>query len=605
MSLTVIRGPRAHRQHLVYDLEWIPGTLEVRCVGVYDGNQYRCYSSVQAFMDNEFTHKNRGKWFYAHAGGLADAQFIIHDICKTLKTKGYQVNAAFSGSSAIIVKCARGHNTWILVDSYWLLRDKLSEIAKWLGTSKGKGSYDRLLDPDEAFISDDEYESRRLAKREWYATVSFQELRQYNEQDCVILWRAIYELQLTILELGGQMQMTMASTAMQLFRRKYLTLDIETNSSINFYARQAYTASRVEVLKREVKNSYYFDVNSSFPYAMTYPCPGNYLGCGTTLPDDGIYIAKVLVDIPDTFLPSVPLRMRGRVFFPTGTIESWLTSVDIQLLQREGAKILKVYEVLHFEEFSDLRAYALDIYKLRKKATSAFEKVAYKLFLNSLYGKFAESDHKQSLVIDPDTIDATSMEMVMPGVWLKEKIVPVPHMHVPIAAHITAIARRTLYDYMAQVREVHYCDTDGFSATDSLPVGEELGDLKLEKIVSSGHFEAPKFYNMRGYEQAKDGLWKPIDNYKAKGMPRISASRFAALLEGESIEYERMYRLRENLRAHCSQPREYTIAKRMRVRGLFDPRFNPAKNPVPKRMTYPDGHTRPWRVEELKDLLAA
>src|SRR5687768_12723103 len=81
MAITVLRKRREFiRDFLTYDLEWIPGTLQVRLVGVFDGSRYRCYSSLEAFIANELTHKNRGKWFYAHAGGLADFQFVLEQL---------------------------------------------------------------------------------------------------------------------------------------------------------------------------------------------------------------------------------------------------------------------------------------------------------------------------------------------------------------------------------------------------------------------------------------------------------------------------------------------------------------------------------------------
>ncbi len=588
MAITQIHIPRKVRTFLVYDLEWVPGLLDVRICGVFDGTRYRSYRTIDAFLDAELTSKNRGKWFYAHAGGMADIQFVFAAI---LKRKGYSVKAAFSGSSAIIVHISRGKNSWHFIDSYWLLRDKLANIGKSIGMLKG------IEDDENPEDSEEIFQAKQVKKKNWYANAPIAELRDYNEQDCRILWTAIDAFETAILGMGGQLQMTLASSAMHLFRRRYLKQDIPTNERVNEQARKAYFASRVEVFNTHVEDSYYYDINSSFPYAMTKPCPGAYIGASRRIPDkdDGmLYLADCTIEIPDTYFPTTPTRIQGRTFFPIGRWRSWLTNVDLELLRREGGNIISTHEVLLFEPFEDLAEYCTDIYSKRKASTDEFQRTVYKLLLNSLYGKFAESPFKQGLLIDPSpqALQQEGLKMLMPGVWLQEREIPVPHVHVPISAHITALARRTIYDYMAQCSEFHYCDTDGFSTTQELPTSKELGGLKLEKMIKSGLFVAPKVYMIQGQELANDGTWADKTLTKAKGFSRMNVSRFMKLVEGETIEFERMRRLRELYRKGSIDPEEYNVKKRLNI-----------ANYLPKRYTYPDGFTRPWHIDELRNAL--
>lgn len=604
MSLAPIKGNRTIRRFLAYDMEWVPGSLQIRCVGVYDGESYRCYRTVAAFLDWELTSSNRGKWFYAHAGGLADFQFVLHELYSQLKERGYKITGHFSGSSLIIAKVTRGHNSWFFLDSYWLLKDKLKNIAKWLGKEKGGGGYEEdFQDPDEQGITDGEYDVRCLARREWYATVSFDKLRTYNERDCIVLWEAIDAFQTTLLEIGGQLQMTLASCSMQLFRRKYLHRTIETSKQLNTVAKEAYTASRVENLELNMSEGYYFDINSSFPYAMTFPAPGAYIGAKATLPDSGIYLANVRVQVPDMYLPPLPYRSRGRVFFPVGEWDAWMTSVDIESLQASGGRLLKCREALMFEPFDDLASFSRDIYEMRKKTDDEWMKIVLKFLLNSLYGKFAESSEKTQLLLDPDSIDREVMHQLMPGVWITEKLVQIPHAHFPISAHITAIARRVIGDFMGQANRLFYCDTDGFATDTPYPTSKELGGLKLEKIIDEDcTFVAPKVYSLKGQILQPDGSWKRDAYYKAKGFSRMTATRFARILEGESIEYERMTRIKENLKGGIVKPREFKVVKRLQNRSLYSKDFNPKKHSMPKRFTYPDGSTRPWSIDEIDDM---
>lgn len=602
MSLKPITTERKIRRFFTYDLEWIPGTLQVRIVGFYDGDRYRCYHSVDAFLNAQLSSANRGAWFYAHAGGLADVQFVLHAIVRAVKVgdSRYRVSAAFSGSSAIIVKITRGKNCWHFVDSYWLFRDRLANIGKFMGMPKGG--------PDDDFsqLSEIEYQKKQEEIKQWYATVPIAELRDYNEQDCKILWYAINEFENTLLSFGGQLQMTIASCGMQLFRRKYLTEEIRTSAAINSFARDAYVGSRVEVIQRHTQDAFYYDINSSFPYAMTQPCPGEYIGAGNRLPDSDHfpYIADVEIEIPDMYLPPLPFRTQmGRIFFPTGKWRAHLSNVDIELLQECEGTVHKVYECLLFHPFDDLRAYATDIYNERKKSTDPFRRIVFKYLLNCLYGKFAERSDKQSLHINPSESwfakyaanpKLPRPEMLFPGAFLEQREIPVPHMHVPISMHITALARRKIYHLMADCEEVHYCDTDGFSTTEEMSTTNELGGLKLEKLIKDGLFVAPKMYRIRGQE-LKPGpsgqVWEDIDLVRAKGFSRLNVDRFLKILEGETIEYERMVRIRENFRRGHFSPREIIVPKRVNVESF-----------IPKRFTYPDGTTRAWEKKEIEKL---
>lgn len=586
MSLSILKSERRIRSHTVYDLEWVPGTLEVRLVGVYDERGYRWYRNIRAFLENELTSENRGRWFYAHAGGLADIQFVFEEI---ITNKRYQVDAKFSGSSCIITKVKRGKNAWTFIDSYWLLRESLAKIGDWIGV--GKGSEQSWK--GKAFEKLNERE-----RRDFYTNAPLAELIPYNERDCYILYRAIDEMQLALLEMGGQLQMTLASSAMQLFRRKYLRKNIETHPFVNEIIREAYFASRVEVFSRKCFDASYYDINSSFPFAMTMPCPGEYLGSSRRLKEGSIYFADVEISIPDTYLPPIPTRIAGRLFFPVGRWRTWLSSVDIKLLLSEGGRIEKLHKALYFAPFNDLSSYASDLYTRRKESPEGFAKVAYKLLLNSLYGKFAESPYKSALLIDPDPdrIDYETDEMFMPGIWLTERKMPVPHMHTAISAHITALARKTLFDYISICGEFHYCDTDGFSTTEKLSTGPELGSLKLEKLIREGTFIASKVYRLQGQVQSGNG-WLDIESQtkhqgvKAKGFSNPSVDMFLKLAQGKEIESIRMSRVKELVRKGESKPSEKVIRKRLKL-----------ADSTPKRFTYPDGETRPWHIKELEPL---
>lgn len=472
MTLSKITTARKKRRIMVYDLEWYPGTMEVRLVGVHDGEEYRTYTTVDDFLDGELTKDNHDKWMYAHYGGMADCSFLLRSLIKRGST--FKVEASFSGASAIIIHIKHGKHVWHLVDSFWLLRGSLAEIGKAIGRKKTAEDY--VCSDFPACGHVDSVNGKSLCV--FYRPLG--ELRDYNEQDCLILYEALMRFEEFLWSLGGQLQMTIASCAMHLWRRVYLTEDIETRADVNEWARLAYTSSRVEPFQKYADYALGFDINSSFPFAMTSPCPGAMKRMRAGLPrnrDKSIFIADCEVSIPEMYLPPLPYRSKGRVFFPTGSWRSWFSSVDLELLERCGGKILKVYRSIEFEQQTDLRDYSNDIYARRKVETDPFYNYTFKLLLNALYGKFSEKTEKTGMLINPTSADCphkhkhrcdtfphcihalegtecnACMQMLMPSVFLVTDTVELEHEHVPIGVHVTSIARRNLYNYLEDAYE--------------------------------------------------------------------------------------------------------------------------------------------------------
>lgn len=692
--LSPITTPPKWRKFSVIDLEWVPGEalplpvnttvevegmrgtfsiplpvakrqtgpLQLRLAAVYNETveedesdepvgveNYESFSTVRELLDSILTRENRGRWFYAHAGGLSDMEFVLDEILQEIKQNlvddagtrytlrlptgeqkemgierheeygggDFRVRASFSGSSAIIVHVSKGKNAWHFCDSYWLLRDKLASIGKAIKIKKGdtpeavaflKRAYgkDKLDD-----LTEDEL-------KKFFTDAPIEVLTSYNRVDCMILWKAIRQFEEEIQSLGGQLQQTIASTGMSLFRRQYLKRTIYTSEIANKIAEESYFASRVESVSRNASDFLMYDINSSFPFAMTFPQPGALkdvlskipeewleMSDGAVDPDDpreeNIFIADVTIEVPDMVLPPVPYRMDGRVFFPIGRWRSWLTSTDIRLALREGCTIHKVHEVYVFDPFLDLRGYATDIYAKRAAADTAFRKLILKYLLNSLYGKYAENPVKQEMLLNPDEVDREKMQLLQPGVWLREKAVPIAHRHVPISTHITAIARRTLYEYAKECYrqgfQLYYCDTDSLATKAKLPVDEKkLGMLKLEKKLDWAEFIAPKIYRGEGFElKQESGQWveaEPIKMAKAKGFSlgkhkSEAWDRFAKIAAGDRIGIQRQVRLRELYRSGLTAPIDILVIKALTFEMLS------------KRFHYPDGETRPWSIDEL------
>lgn len=575
MALSRITSQREKRNFMVYDMEWYPGRAKVgdseptklkenlRLVGSYDGHRYRAFYSVDDFLNATMTPANNEKWIYAHYGGMADAQFLLERL--VARVPEFQVDASFSGSSAIIIHVKKGANVWHFIDSFWLLRDRLASIGAAIGLDKlGEeyachnfpecGHVDALdvkyLDPGRnphcTHPKDKRHEDFCVlcGKQFPHAMCVFWaemgELKTYNERDCVILYKAIEQFEDVLMQIGGQLQMTIASCAMHLFRRVYLQDDIRTNAAVNGWARLAYTSSRVEVFQTRCHTAQYYDLNSSFPFAMTFPCPGNVKKGGLKdgkLPKDrqgSIFIADCEIEVPPMYLPPLPYRYDGRVFFPIGSWRSWFSGIDLELLERRGGRILKVHQSIEFEQQLYLRDYALDIYARRKASKTPFEKLTYKLLMNSLYGKFGERTEKTSMLLNPTDggncphkvkhrcqswpacehamrgVECNlCMAPLFSGAWLVTDNVPLAHEWVPIAVEITSRARMNLEGHLWYAQsDIFYCDSIGADRT--VVLRSPNGDVRIEPVENAWKIVGGEETLSRGKEFREPIGWEAL-----------------------------------------------------------------------------------------------
>lgn len=525
----------------VYDLEWHPDSARLLMASVRDESGHTTWGKrgekpdniVKGFLEHVTAPEHEGRWLFAHAGGLTDVNFLIAWI---VRNTDWKVEAGFSGSSAVSVTVWREGRKYHFGDSLWLMRDSLANLAKLVGMRKGANG-------DVAGFVRECAEGSR----------SWAELEDYNRHDNEILWCALGALENIIRDMGGELRCTLASTALLLFRSRYLTDGLETLTAANRYARHAYKSSRVERFRHYCESGHYYDVNSSFPHSMTFPVPGACLGQRRRWSGSELAIVKAKVRVPDMYIPPLPWRAKGGVYHPTGTWVGHFTGVDLLEAEAAGARIVKVLESVEFEPWggsagSPLRSYVLDLYERRKKAKAdgqALLSYVFKILLNSLYGKLGEQPEKDGIVVRPEKMPRNG-EMLMPGVWRVSKFAHVAHEHVAAPAVITARSRHLLRRAWQRAVDsgflLWYGDTDSM-VTDAPPevIGDsgELGELKYEGPIREATFLAPKVYD---YSDA-DG-----HHVKAKGFGRLDGAAFDRIACGGAAETRGFTRLRGMLR---------------------------------------------------------
>jgi hypothetical protein len=514
--LSRIATPTRAMRILTWDLEWNPADLTLRLAGLYDGKHYRGFLQLDQFLRFVLRPCYSGAFFFAHYGGRFDGVFLLFALRQMSDRLSVQYMTA--GSSAVVIKVSDGRHTWHFCDSQFLFKESLRVMGKSIGLEKLDCPFDAPLS----------------------------QLREYNERDCTILYLVLDRAAKSMSDLGSALSYTIASTGMQLFRRRYLSGDIPTSSILNrdLRASGAYVASRVEPILPYSPRGSHWDINSSFPYSMLNPLPGRHIRTNFDLGE--MCIAKVRVSVPhDTYLPPLPVKVSGAVYFPTGTWDGWYTTIDIARLYQSGGRVERVYEAHHFEPFRDFAAFVTDIYRLRQAVIGKDEFLSlwFKKLMNSVYGKTSERPDKQRLVMlrdgqspacyhggEHDSPDGpTCIEYAgFPGMYRVRDSREPEHGHLPIAIWTTSNSRAILLDYGEQAKRLAYWDTDGFFGEYAGSSSKSLGALKHEYDYTEGLFVRPKLYSVL----KEDGS----EVVKAKGFPRMTRPEFIGVAKGGSVE---------------------------------------------------------------------
>jgi hypothetical protein len=760
--ITRLLTPAKPRLISTIDGEWIPPSkwhkhgkgksqrhisdpIEARMFGRFDGREYVRYESIADLLEKELTDENSGRWYFAHSGGRADFLFLVEEFLKQKESTDtnklvLKVDEKLAGGRIVFVNLSKGRwivqrdrygrpkltkddagntvpkrkwhtkSNWSFIDSTRIFQSSLADIGRTVGLEKAQDAKtiaylkQRFVDTGLETGTDLEKYSRNN-KRLFYTEAPLDVLEEYNRRDTEILWHALDQYQVTLLELGGQMQRTGAACSLDLFRRAYLSKDIRTDQEINSIveAGNAYVASRVEPFRLRFdagdtdQRIYRHDINSSFPASTLRPMPAE-LELEERGPLDvekfkkrfglkdrdrqtnPIVLAYLSISVPATntkgepwphsFVPPLPVRtghhlsngefVGENIFFPTGSWRGFFLTPDIELLLQYGGDITAVHGVWTFEPFTDLKRYSTDLFKLRleaqKRGLKAREQ-SIKLWLNSLYGKWAEKTIKQEFRLDPsadeikkwrgekitDDRNSPANPFFIPGedeperlpittggislkfgnLWTLEKQVRIPHRHVILSAYQTSDARarltRYLWDAIDKSGEVYYTDTDSCDVTVQLPVGRQLGELKPEAVVKKANYVQPKLYRLEGWEVKDDKNgppnWNNLKEFtkrKHKGFRDVDPNEFdEELLTGANIEQQRMLGQAELL-SFFEDEQERLKAKGMTLEFSKAPReFRFKKHlswaQVPKRCLLDDkGHPiktalkREWTKEEIR-----
>ena len=370
-------------------------------------------------------------------------------------------------------------------DSYKILPNSVSDLAKALGLEEGKLSIDHTVVRKPGSATEEEI--------------------KYCFRDCEIVSKGI-----KMAREDGLIKMTIGSSSMNKYKRliggesTFRALFPVLEYDVDSYLRKAYRGGFVWVhpdrKNSEVGKGIVLDYNSMFPWAMRYnPMPYGQPEYCTGRPKGGMWVARLHIGHAKLKPRHIPcIQIKHSRWNDTEYLEEvedaqiFLTNIDWDLITEQyelwDVSWYDYYQfytaVGMFDEYIDM------LYKIKCEAIGAIRYLT-KIELNSFYGKFGTNPVQVSL--EPCQGDGglsfrKCQERITEGVYC------------PVAIYTTAYARqRIIKEGQRQYDRLNYIDTDSLhligTGTDGLDIdAKRLGALKLESTFVRAKYLRPKCY---------------------------------------------------------------------------------------------------------------
>lgn len=445
---------------------------------------------------------------YSHNGAF---DLPVVDAFNTLNKRGWKLTKAIIESPPTYCRWSKNGRSIQFIDTLNIFREPLSSIGTSIGLEK---------------IEFDAYGK------------DTEELRKYCRNDVEIIRRAItqwYEL-LYEEDLGGS-AITLASQAFRTYRYKFMPdgIEIDVDKDALHIARSSYMGGRVECFRmgRYKGRFYYVDINSMYPHVMKENnYPAKLHGVYKRLEHNQLAAyckryrcvshVQIQCDSPD-----YPVRRDGKLFFPVGTFDTYLTTPELlYALEHNAIKI--IYNTAVYSSIPIFKDFVEYFYNKRIEADKRGDELRkrhYKILLNSLYGKFGQNGMVYETVgtdyndvtgswteYDANTLKPTRYR-IFGGMVQKMKTEAESSLsHPAIASHVTGYARMLLLNAINLVGRAHvyYCDTDsmlldevGFQTLHKDIHSTKLGKWKHEATYEDIDIRGPKDYRFGKVERIK------------------------------------------------------------------------------------------------------
>lgn len=380
----------------------------------------------------------------------------------------------------------RGKQTIILQDNMNWFSGKLSSWGEVFGLPKW----------DDFDYNDRSQENRKRAIK-------------YCRNDVEIIYKGIIYLCQFLKKnfefncIGGRDKfLTISGLTYKIFMLQYKKYISLSNYMYINLERGSYSGGRCECFKLGfIKDMCYADINSMYPYIMcNYELPYAYTeNKEMTLKNLEKYacIARIFVYGIEDYNRFICIFRDDKLIFPSGNFECCVCTGELVKLIKQGVKFDLLEEVWYLKSYF-LKDYIGGMYDIRVNSENESKKTLYKLFMNSLYGKFGQKSNSYEKVGDSDEIksyfrkeeDVKLIKCIGGSEWIHEENNICKNSAVYIASHITSYARLYLFKMISKIgyENCYYCDTDSIIfdgkykyRIDDFIDEEKLGYFKIEQ----------------------------------------------------------------------------------------------------------------------------
>lgn len=436
---------------------------------------------------------------------------------------------------------------------------------------------------------------------------------------CIVDCQIVYDGLIQIFHAAGDIKITQAALAMTYYRRFHQPHDIEYNETTQHFF-NSYFGGRTEAFKLGPTSATVIDVNSMYPYAMKvckFPNP-KYLKeeVGPKQKGQKKFIKYILNQVLPNYegliyctvnhkkttfgyLPykSGDKKTGKKLIFPTGRFSGCWNFPEIKFaLERGAIEIEEITSVVYAQAMvSPFVSFVDQLYdeKLGAKLdNNLFEEFRVKIFMNSLYGKFAQRIDEERIYLDDidkhyDYIRECQRNGTFKKLMLFNSVRNDAHLfltatkqfnvsyQIPsFASYITSFCRVLLLEKMLELepKKVIYCDTDSIFFEINTGVKSELhlGGWKLEdKIVTE--VNGLKSYKFEYVDKAGNLVKKN----RIKGVPAKAVE-----ISPNVYQYENLLKTNEALKRNLKP-------------GVLTNRIKKIKGTYDKRIVLSNGETEP------------
>ncbi len=305
---------------------------------------------------------------------------------------------------------------------------------------------------------------------------------------------------------GTNCKWTVGAFSMDLFRRHYQK-DVLKGLPIyeESFVRESYAGGRIELLSKELKTGFSYDVNSMYGWAMLQDMPTGQAVYVQKRNPERIGFYSATVNQKHLNIPPLWKKINGALCYPADCFSGIFSGVELASAKEAGANIEIKFGIEWTAKKAIFKEFAENIFILKNDEIK-YKSVLAKKMLVSLYGKFGIE--RQVEIIKKVSVKEYYASIKEGGpqneqrqtVFAKTNFSKQKYILPYMASHITALCRTKLFSKIMEIENagghVAYCHTDSIFTDTQIVSGNKMGEWGFEGVVENAEFRAINTYKM-------------------------------------------------------------------------------------------------------------